>query len=93
MILMRDYDIHKELDQELPSDEDVMKYKDFGKLTYNYQKVTRRPKKPFYRDPKAFLALVLLIVIVWLIFEEVDQQDKAQKDKKKEQKKELNEGK
>ena len=66
---MKKYRLHSEDDQEkVPGDDVINKYKDFGKLTHNYDKVTKIPKKPLYKDPKAFIALVLVIVVVWLIF-------------------------
>ncbi len=62
------------------SDQEVLKYKDYGKLVYNYHIATRPLyKKPLYKDPKVFIALVILVLLAIWIAEEVskDAKDKA----------------
>ena len=63
---MKKYKLGKD-EQDVPGDDEIRKYKDFGKLIYNYEKVTK-PPKPLYKDPKAFLVLVLIILVTYLLF-------------------------
>jgi hypothetical protein len=70
MSAMREYNIIEDDVQDDLRDEDIMKYKDFGQLTTNYQDVINRiHKKPLYKDPKAFITLVLAIIILYLVIE------------------------
>lgn len=56
---------------------DSSKYKDFGKLVTNYESTLNRlHKKPLYKDPKAFLFLVMIILVAFLVF------DAAEEDRK-----------
>lgn len=56
-----------------PSDADLLRYRDSGKLLYNYQRAaTILHRKPLYKDPKAFLVLVLIVLLAWFISEVVD---------------------
>lgn len=71
---MKKYTIHNE--QSSPSDEAITKQKDFGKLLGNYEKVTKRPKKPIYKDPKYLLFIVLLLVLAFVVFEVFDEEEK-----------------
>ncbi len=71
---MREYHIIEDDVQDDLRDEDIMKYKDFGQLTTNYQEVINRVhKKPLYKDPKAFITLVLAIIILYLVLEAVNE--------------------
>ncbi len=50
------------------SSSEIMRYKDMGRLLYNYQRATRPLyRRPLYKDPKAFLALLLILLLVWLL--------------------------
>ena len=62
---MKKHRINKE--DDLPSDEEISNYKDFGKLSHSYDKVTKRPKRPLYKDPKAFLGLLLIVIVVYIV--------------------------
>ncbi len=64
---MKEYKLNK--DYKEPTQEDVRKYKDFGKLSHAYENMTKRPK-PLYKNPKVFLALVIIALLAWLIAEE-----------------------
>ena len=67
---MREYKIDRSNQKEELKDSEIYKYKDFGKLTTNYQKVIKRlHKKPLYKDPRAFIALILILVVLWLVIE------------------------
>lgn len=66
---MRKYKLSNK-EQEKVSDEEASKYKDFGKVVTNYnQALDRLHKKPLYKDPKAFLFLVVLALITVLVVE------------------------
>lgn len=49
-----------------PTDQEIARYADGKRLLYNYHRAIRRPKVPIYRDPKAFLVLLLIVLIAWL---------------------------
>lgn len=90
MKAMREYKIEKKPAKEL-RDEDIMKYKDFGKLTTNYESALQRlHKKPLYKDPKAFLTLLLIAVVAYLVFLAIEEEE-AEKQKALDEM-ELNEG-
>ncbi len=64
---------HKEL-----SEQEVLKYKNFGKLVYNYHIATRPLyKKPLYKDPKAFIVIVIIVLLAILVAEEVAKEEKG----------------
>ena len=48
-------------------DEVINNHKDFRALITDYQKVTKRPRQPLYKNPKVFLALVLIALLAWLL--------------------------
>lgn len=51
-----------------PDKKQVEKSKDFGKLISNYENTLNNlHKKPLYRNPKAFLIIVLILVVLMLI--------------------------
>jgi hypothetical protein len=56
-------------DSPPPSDEQIGKHKDFVKLRANYTSATQRSKIPLYKNKKAFLALVLIVLLAFLIAE------------------------
>jgi len=67
---------HKEL-----SNKDVLRYKSFGKLVYNYQIATRPLyKKPLYKDPKMFITLVIIILLAIWVAEESNKEKDQQKE-------------
>lgn len=66
---MKKYQLNKDKKPSLPSKEMMGKHKDFGKLFHEYETYTKRPKKPIYKDPKYFLFLFIIVVIVYLISE------------------------
>ena len=66
---MKKYKINKDKTPNIPSKESMDKQKDFGKLFHEYESFTKRPKKPIYKNPKYFLFLFLIIVVVYLISE------------------------
>lgn len=66
---MKKYKINNDKKNE-PTPAQLKKYKDFSKVAHNYQRLTKKPKKPLYRDPKLFILLLLLGLIFLLVFME-----------------------
>lgn len=60
-----------------PTDQDLARYRDTKRLLYTYQKAVSRPQVPMYRDPKAFLTLLLILLLAWFLSEVV--QEKQEK--------------
>lgn len=55
---------------ETPPQEDLSKYKDFGKVVTGYQKLTHDiHRKPLYKDRRLFLFVVIALLLLYLIFE------------------------
>lgn len=58
-----------------PSEQELARYRDPKRLVYNYQIARDRfHKKPLYKDPKAFLALLLIILVALLIAEAAEKE-------------------
>jgi hypothetical protein len=76
---MKKYKLNKDYVEKAPTEQETESFKDFGQLTHAYDNVVKRPKKPLYKNPKAFLGLLLIILITWLVFEEVrKERDKSE---------------
>ena len=85
---MRKYQVNRDKEKaKLPSKEKMQQYKDFSKLSHRYEKLTKRPKKPLYKDPKIFIALILIVVIVFLIVDSEKKDSKEKQEPKKEMEK------
>jgi len=56
--------------RQQPTDAEIARYRDPKRLLYNYTRAVQRPQKPLYRDPKAFLFLLLIVLLAYLISEE-----------------------
>jgi hypothetical protein len=61
------YKLNKNLSGQVPTDADIEASKDFARLHANYDKVTKRPKVPLYKNPIAFFILVIIIIILLLL--------------------------
>ena len=64
---MTKYKINRDKEPDIPTKEEMEKYKDFSRLSANYDKYTKRPKLPLYRDKRFFLALVIIALIAYLL--------------------------
>jgi hypothetical protein len=71
--MKRQYRITPEGPQQ-PTEAEIARYRDPQRLIYNYTRAVRRPRKPLYRDPKAFLLLLFIVLIAYLIGEERQRQ-------------------
>ena len=66
---MKKFKLQSDEQHKQPTKEEISKYKDFGKLVTNYEKAKERIHKPLYKDPKAFLFLVVLLLILYLVLQ------------------------
>ena len=64
---MTKYKINRDKEPKTPTKEQVEKYKDFSRLTANYDKFTKRPKLPLYKDKRFFLAIIIIALIAYLL--------------------------
>ncbi len=70
------YRISKEGRGGEPTDAELSRYRDGGRLLYNYQQAARMlHKRPLYKDPKAFIALVLIVLLALFISEVVEKEE------------------
>jgi hypothetical protein len=60
-----------------PSEAELLRYRDSAKLIHNYQRAkVLLHRRPLYRDPKAFLVLMLIVLLAIFIAEVVDKEPK-----------------
>ncbi len=72
------------IDQPVPSDAQIDRHKDFGRTLAAYHNLTQPIYRvPLYKNPKAFIGLVLILTIAGLVFWAVEEEDK-EKAKEKE---------
>ncbi|MFT5779303.1 MAG: hypothetical protein ACI837_002260 [Crocinitomicaceae bacterium] len=64
---MRKFTLNKEKKDLNPTDAQIQRQKNFTRLHHDYEKLTKRGKKRLYKDPKMFLFLLIIGIIVWLI--------------------------
>ncbi len=63
---MRRFEVDNE--QEPLTDEQISKYKDYGKVVSSYERtLINIHKKPLYKNPLAFLALLVFLLILFLV--------------------------
>lgn len=67
---MRKFSINRDNKNLEPTDEQIKRHKDFSRLHHDYERLTKRGKKPIYRDPKLYLLFVLIGIILFLILME-----------------------
>jgi len=65
---MRKFSVNREEKKKKLTSEDISKLKNFSKLSNDYEKITKRSKKPLYKEPKLFLYLFLLGLILYLVY-------------------------
>lgn len=64
---MRKFTLNKDKRELNPTEAQIKRQKDFSRLHHDYEKLTKRGKKPLYRDPKMFLLMFLIGIIILLI--------------------------
>ena len=67
---MRKFSVNTEKKKKKLTSEEIKSFKNFSKLSHDYEKLTKRSKRPLYKEPKLFLYLFLLGLILYLIFME-----------------------
>ena len=73
---MRKYKVNREQTVKTPPKEVIEKYKDFSRLTHEYDKVVKRPKVPLYRDRRMFFVLLLVALLALLLSQTADEEEK-----------------
>lgn len=67
---MKKFILNKDKKELNPTDEQVKRQKDFSRLHHDYEKLTKRSKRPLYKDPKLFMLLFILGLVLFLMFYE-----------------------
>ena len=63
-------------DGAAPTEAELRRYRDFGKLVYQHQRMTRPLyKRPLYRDPRALLVIIVIALLAVLIAQEVEKEE------------------
>ncbi len=65
---MRKFTVNSDKKELNPTDAQIKRHKDFSRLSHDYEKLTKRGKKPLYRDPKMFLFLLVIAIILLLAY-------------------------
>ena len=67
---MRKFVVNREQKKIEPSKEQIDRYKDFTRLHHEYERLLKRGKKPLYRDPKLFMLLFIIALVMLLVYME-----------------------
>lgn len=67
---MKKFILNKDNKELNPTDEQIKRQKDFSRLHHDYEKLTKRSKRPLYKDPKLFMLLFILGLVLFLVFYE-----------------------
>ena len=67
---MKKFILNKDKKELNPTDEQIKRHKDFTRLHHDYEKVTKRSKRPLYKDPKLLMLLFILGLVLFLMFYE-----------------------
>tara|TARA_B110000285_G_C14790461_1_gene452791 strand:+ start:384 stop:590 length:207 start_codon:yes stop_codon:yes gene_type:complete len=65
---MRKFKLNTDKKDLSPTEAQIQRQKDFSRLHHDYEKLTKRGKKPFYKDPKLLILIFLIGIILYLIF-------------------------
>ncbi len=49
-------------------------HRDPKRLLFNYHRAVARPKRPLYKDPRSFIALLIIVLLAILITEVVEKE-------------------
>ena len=67
---MRKFSVNTDKKKTTPTDEQIKRQKDFARLHHEYERLTKRGKKPLYKDPKLFMLLFIIGLVLFLMFME-----------------------
>lgn len=73
---MRKYKVNRDQPVKLPSKEAIEKYKDFSRLTHEYDNVVKRPKVPLYKDKRMFF-IILFVALMALLLAQSSKEEEA----------------
>ncbi len=73
---MREIKVNRTKKKLEPTPEQIRKHKDFSRLTHEYDRLTKRPRKPLYKDPKLFMLIFIILLILFLVFMESREEEK-----------------
>jgi hypothetical protein len=65
---MRKFSVNREKESLEPTKEQIQRHKDFSRLHHEYERLTKRGKKPIFRDPKLYLLMVIIGILLLLLF-------------------------
>lgn len=66
--VMRKFRLNTDTKPKEPTKEQLARYKDFASVSHQYDRIAKRPKKPLYKDPKLFLLLLVIGIVMLLLF-------------------------
>ncbi len=67
---MRKFVINRANKKIEPTKEQINRQKDFARLHHDYERLTKRGKKPIYKDPKLWMLVFIIGLVLFLIFYE-----------------------
>lgn len=67
---MRKFSIDRTNKSTEPTDEQIKRQKDFSRLHHNYEKLSKRSKKRLYKDPKLWMLLFIIGLVIFLMITE-----------------------
>ncbi|MCH2231451.1 MAG: hypothetical protein MK105_14025 [Crocinitomicaceae bacterium] len=65
---MRKFILNKDKKEVNPSPEQIKRQKDFSRLHHDYEKLTKRGKRPLYQDPKLFMLILIIGIVMLLVY-------------------------
>jgi len=65
---MRKFKVNNDAQPKEPTKEQMVRYKDFATISHRYDRIAKRPKRPLYKDPKLFLLLLIIGIVMLLLF-------------------------
>ncbi len=66
------------MDEPVPSDEQIDRHRNFAQVLADHRNMTEPLyRRPLYRNPRAFIGLVLILVIGALVFQAVEEEKEA----------------
>jgi hypothetical protein len=65
---MRKFSVNTGQKKTTPTEEQIRRQKDFARLHHEYERLVKRGKKPLYRDPKLWMLLFIIGLVLYLAF-------------------------
>ena len=65
---MRKFSVNTDQKKTTPTEEQIRRQKDFSRLHHEYDRLVKRGKKPLYRDPKLWLLVFIIALVLYLAF-------------------------